>query len=278
MLSATKRLIQSRLRSQNITSIVINASTVTPPPPIHEKPIGDISSVFPSLSGNTPPPLPQRFAELKQQIVAGHEAAVQASWDRLLPQLATEVNTIRQHGSSVLLSPFPVLTTLTNPDNPLHPVLRPPHPLPTDHCKHPAQRLRHNPQRPSPRPCPIPQILNTILHPLKPPTHPRLPPLLACRLRAILVPRPGRRPRASQYRVHPTLPAKLMALLRSYHAAGNTTPPHLRRPPPYPATGGRRVLPRPSCRWRLPRALGGPGVPSLLLSHLLGQLGDLQPV
>ncbi|KAF8247993.1 DUF1479-domain-containing protein, partial [Wilcoxina mikolae CBS 423.85] len=89
-------------------------STPPPPPHLHEKPIGDISSIFPSLSGSTPPPLPQRFADLKQQIIAGNEAALQASWDRLLPQLAEEINTIRQHGSSIIPSiDFSALSTLS---------------------------------------------------------------------------------------------------------------------------------------------------------------------
>ncbi|KAF8540593.1 hypothetical protein BDD12DRAFT_832808 [Trichophaea hybrida] len=114
MWSATRRLIPRRLRSQNITTIATNQGISTPPPHLHEKPIGDISSIFPSLSGSTPPPLPQRFADLKQQIIAGNETALQASWDRLLPQLAEEINTIRQHGSSIIPSiDFSSLSTLS---------------------------------------------------------------------------------------------------------------------------------------------------------------------
>ena len=37
---------------------------------------GDISSVFSSLSGAERPPLPQRFAELKKNLITGHEEQV----------------------------------------------------------------------------------------------------------------------------------------------------------------------------------------------------------
>ena len=51
---------------------------------------GDISSVFVSLSGVTPEPLPQRFADIKRQLIQGNEDAVTASWKRLLEQLLVE--------------------------------------------------------------------------------------------------------------------------------------------------------------------------------------------
>ena len=62
---------------------------------------GDISAVFPSLSGQTPPPLPQRFAELKRKLIRGNEDAVQKSWVRLLASLEREIEEIKTRGSEV---------------------------------------------------------------------------------------------------------------------------------------------------------------------------------
>ena len=66
------------------------------------KPAVDISSVFPSLSGVETPPLPARFADLKTNLIRGHETAVQASWHRLLRSLPHEVEKIRSLGSAIV--------------------------------------------------------------------------------------------------------------------------------------------------------------------------------
>lgn len=63
---------------------------------------GDISSVFPSLSGTAAPPLPARFAALKQRLIRGHEDAVRESWHRLLAELRHENEVIRAAGSSIV--------------------------------------------------------------------------------------------------------------------------------------------------------------------------------
>jgi Protein of unknown function (DUF1479) len=63
---------------------------------------GDISSVFVSLSGVTPEPLPQRFADIKRQLIQGNEGAVAASWKRLLEQLAVENETVKQRGPDII--------------------------------------------------------------------------------------------------------------------------------------------------------------------------------
>ena len=73
------------------------ASTLT-------KEAGDISSVFPSLTGKTPPPLPARFGELKKGLIRGSEDAVKASWQRLLANLRHEIDEIKKNDTSVIPS------------------------------------------------------------------------------------------------------------------------------------------------------------------------------
>lgn len=68
------------------------------------KEAGDISSVFPSLSGKPAEPLPPRFAEIKKSLIKGNEAAVADSWQRLLASLRREVDEIKAQGSSVSTS------------------------------------------------------------------------------------------------------------------------------------------------------------------------------
>jgi len=63
---------------------------------------GDISSVFVSLSGVKPEPLPERFANIKRQLIRGHEDQVSASWGRLLGQLAVENEIVRQKGPNIV--------------------------------------------------------------------------------------------------------------------------------------------------------------------------------
>lgn len=70
------------------------ASTLT-------KEAGDISSVFPSLSGKKPDPLPPRFSDLKKSLIKGNEEALTESWQRLLASLKTEIEEIRSEGSNV---------------------------------------------------------------------------------------------------------------------------------------------------------------------------------
>ncbi len=63
---------------------------------------GDISSVFVSLSGVTPEPLPKRFADIKLQLIQGNEAAIAASWKRLLEQLSVENEIVKQIGPEII--------------------------------------------------------------------------------------------------------------------------------------------------------------------------------
>lgn len=63
--------------------------------------VGDISSVFPSLSGKASKPLPPRFADIKRNILAGNERGIERSWARLLDAINYRRNEIRKKGSDV---------------------------------------------------------------------------------------------------------------------------------------------------------------------------------
>lgn len=71
------------------------ASTLT-------KEAGDISSVFPSLSGKKVPPLPARYSDLKKQLIQGKEEAVVKSWHRLQASLRGEIAEVKQKGNRVI--------------------------------------------------------------------------------------------------------------------------------------------------------------------------------
>ncbi len=68
----------------------------------NSKPAGDISSVFPSLSGAVNAPLPSRFADLKRRLIQGHEDQLRDSWQRLLANLREETEVIKALGSRVV--------------------------------------------------------------------------------------------------------------------------------------------------------------------------------
>ncbi|KAE8451171.1 hypothetical protein EG329_004843 [Mollisiaceae sp. DMI_Dod_QoI] len=63
---------------------------------------GDISSVFASLSGAAPQPLPERFADIKTSLVQGREKEITASWQGLLSALRSEIDQISKYGSSII--------------------------------------------------------------------------------------------------------------------------------------------------------------------------------
>ena len=66
------------------------------------KAAGDISSVFPSLSGVDSPPLPRRFADVKRRLIQGREDRVRDSWHRLLVALRKDIEIIKALGSRVI--------------------------------------------------------------------------------------------------------------------------------------------------------------------------------
>ena len=63
---------------------------------------GDISSVFVSLSGASPTALPERFADIKRQLVRGKESQISSSWKRLLKQLSVENKHVAEKGPAVV--------------------------------------------------------------------------------------------------------------------------------------------------------------------------------
>lgn len=65
---------------------------------------GDISDVFVSLSGAKPTPLPDRFADIKRNLIRGHEEAVQASFTRLINRLALENPKVAKLGPKIIPS------------------------------------------------------------------------------------------------------------------------------------------------------------------------------
>ncbi|OIW23056.1 hypothetical protein CONLIGDRAFT_694514 [Coniochaeta ligniaria NRRL 30616] len=66
-----------------------------------------------SFYGTEPVPLPSRFASIKRNLVAGHEAELEASWKRLLDALRGEVEHIQSQGSN--LTPSIDFTDIEHP-------------------------------------------------------------------------------------------------------------------------------------------------------------------
>lgn len=101
LLASLRRRAASTLTSTALASASTSGVTTT------TKEAGDISSVFPSLSGKTPQPLPARFADLKRSLIRGRESAVAESWQRLLAGLKGEIDEIR--GLGCMVSSFVLL-------------------------------------------------------------------------------------------------------------------------------------------------------------------------
>lgn len=98
MLQLARSSKHSRLATFLIRSAMTTATSTLP----SSKPSGDISSVFPSLSGDASPPLPLRFVDLKKRLIHGHESHVEASWHRLLAALQHQRQEIQALGSRVI--------------------------------------------------------------------------------------------------------------------------------------------------------------------------------
>jgi hypothetical protein len=82
--------------SHSVRTLATEASAVK------DKPEGDISSVFVSLSGGKAPPLPERFAQLKKRLLTGHKEQVQSSWVRLLKKLQEDIEIIKQQSPAII--------------------------------------------------------------------------------------------------------------------------------------------------------------------------------
>lgn len=103
-------MLKSRLRNRSLSrGLGIIAPTVhfrhvmtQSPSTSATKASGDISSVFPSLSGAASDPLPPRFATIKSQLISGHEERLRASWEELLSTLKQETEVIKSLGLAVI--------------------------------------------------------------------------------------------------------------------------------------------------------------------------------
>lgn len=88
----------SRPAVRCMATATTSASTLT-------KPVGDISSVFPSLRPDSKPePLPPRFRDLKLSLFNRNAQALEDSWQRLIPRLKEEVERIQELGTNVRIS------------------------------------------------------------------------------------------------------------------------------------------------------------------------------
>lgn len=63
---------------------------------------GDISNSFKSLDGTDKQPLPDRYRQLKLDLIQGHEEQVVESWKRLLRRLKEENEEVARRGSSII--------------------------------------------------------------------------------------------------------------------------------------------------------------------------------
>lgn len=76
-------------------------ATVQTPKPAPKRQ-GDISDSFVSLSGAEQTPLPDRFRQLKLELVRGREKEIVLSWQRLLHELQRENEVIARKGPEVI--------------------------------------------------------------------------------------------------------------------------------------------------------------------------------
>jgi hypothetical protein len=97
-MNSTARVFFRRAMSTRVMSTVTTSNS--------HKPSGDISAVFPSLSGKKPEPLPDRFRDLKLQHARGKEDPLKGSWQRLLASLKGEIAEIKAKGSEVRMAIF----------------------------------------------------------------------------------------------------------------------------------------------------------------------------
>ena len=102
---------RNRLASRNAAYTCVRLLAAVAKPSGKEE--GDISSAFASLSGKEGIPLPERFVEIKKQLISGHEEAIVHSFHSLLRTLAQEIPIIKALGSSVI--PTIPYSSINNP-------------------------------------------------------------------------------------------------------------------------------------------------------------------
>lgn len=64
--------------------------------------IGSMEPPVQSFYGSEPIPLPTRFANIKKSLIKGREAAIEASWKRLLVALQSEIDHIQKNGTDLI--------------------------------------------------------------------------------------------------------------------------------------------------------------------------------
>lgn len=64
--------------------------------------IGSMEPPVQSFYGSEPIPLPTRFANIKKCLIQGREAAIEASWKRLLVALKSEIDHIQKYGTDLI--------------------------------------------------------------------------------------------------------------------------------------------------------------------------------
>lgn len=85
-----------------MTATMATTTTTTTTTTAGAKREGDISNSFASLSGTKQAPLPDRYRELKADLVRGREAEVTESWRRLLRELRRENRVVAEKGPAVI--------------------------------------------------------------------------------------------------------------------------------------------------------------------------------
>lgn len=100
MIGSIRPIFQIAVTSQSIMATQLARSMTSQVKTAKKE--GDISSVFVSLSGASATPLPERFANIKRNLISGNENHVRASWYRLLERLAVENEIVSRQGPAVI--------------------------------------------------------------------------------------------------------------------------------------------------------------------------------
>ncbi len=218
---------------------------------------GDISSVFVSLSGVSPEPLPQRFADIKRQLIQGNEAKITSSWKRLLEQLAVENETVTQKGPEII--PQIQFKDLQSPPEDFIRAIKKRGVavvrgvIPEDEARgyktEVEEYVKLNPWTKGMF-LSSPQLSSDTNHDISIP-QPRSP-----SFRALLVPTPSPRPSSPKHDLGTKLTDEPLALGHRKRPDLHVPTPRLRRPDPHPETRRQPICTRTARRRRERRAVG----------------------